>query len=92
MSTKNLCQLDEETNQWDKVLHSSTDSPVVDHIMQKGYLPGERWTTILLENLHRFDTLRDGDSSDSHTIMNTLPQVEAHLAMVFHRFLKTKSP
>lgn len=80
-----------ETNQWDKVLHSSTDSPVVDHIMQKGYLPGEHGTTILLENLHRFDTLRDGDSSDSHTIMNTLPQVEAHLAMVFHRFLEDQA-
>jgi hypothetical protein len=77
-----------KSGKWDKVLHSSTDSAVVDHIMGKGYLPGEKGTTVLLENLHRFDAMREGENNDGHTIMSILPQLEAHLAMVFHRFLE----
>lgn len=76
------------TGEWDKVLHSSTDSAVVDHIMEKGYLPGKKGTTVLLENLHRFDAMREAENNDGHTIMSILPQLEAHLAMVFHRFLE----
>jgi len=77
-----------DTGQWDKVLHSSTDSPVVDHIMLKSYLPVEHGTTVLLEDLHRFDAMRESGDNDAHTIIGILPSLEAHLAMVFHRFLE----
>ena len=77
-----------KSGEWDKVLHSSTDSAAVDHIMEEGHLPGKKGTTVLLENLHRFDAMREGENNDAHTIMSILPQLEAHLAMVFHRFLE----
>lgn len=81
----------EETDQYDKLLHTDSGSPVVEYIRNEGLLPGENGTTVLLENLHRFDALREGDNSDAHTLIEILPRTESHLAMVFHRFLENPS-
>lgn len=77
-----------ETGNFHMVLHSSTESPVVDQIMERGHLPSLHGTTILLEGLHRFDTLRIGNNNDSHTLIDTLEKLESHLAMVYHRFVE----
>ena len=41
----------EETGKWDEMLHSDTNSQVVEMISEKGYLPNDQGTTVLLENL-----------------------------------------
>lgn len=81
----------ETTDQYDKLLHTDSGSPVVEHIRNEGLLPGENGTTVLLESLTQFDALREGDNSDAHTLVNILPWIENHLAMVFHRFLENPS-
>ena len=78
----------EETGKWDEMLHSDTNSQVVEMISEKGYLPNDQGTTVLLENLWRFDSITDGKQSDAVTIINILPQIENHLRMTYHRFLE----
>ena len=80
----------EETGRWKEMLHSDTNSPVVEKISEKGYLPDDQGTTVLLENLHRFDSMKDGEQSDAVTIMNILSQIENHLRMTYHRFLENQ--
>lgn len=77
-----------ETGRWKEMLHSDTNSPVVEKISEKGYLPNEQGTTVLLENLWRFDSMADEGQSNAVTIMNILPQIENHLRMTYHRFLE----
>ena len=79
-----------ETGRWSEMLHSDTNSPVVEKISEEGRLPDDQGTTVLLENLHRFDSMIHGEQSDAVTIINILPGVENHLRMIYHRFLENK--